>query len=141
MLADPVLAIGGPGPETGQGIISTAACAGNTFYVGGGRSPDGTTCATGQILSVDAATGAPGWSRCVGNVIGAISTAGGQLVFGTDGCTSQPDPGCADAIDVCAAGGECTAITTEGPVLSGAAITDGRFLIAAGATVAAVQAD
>jgi polyvinyl alcohol dehydrogenase (cytochrome) len=78
------VAIGGSGPESGQGTISPSSWDGKMLYVGGGNTTiKGQNC-QGGLRAVNPATGAYIWENCLtdGPAIGAITTVPGVAALG-----------------------------------------------------------
>jgi outer membrane protein assembly factor BamB len=133
------IAVGGGGPESAQGSISSASCAGGAFYVGAGKPPDGAlVCAsdTGQVWALSAATGEPRWRNphCTGLVIGPVTAASGLLIVGAN-CRNPALTGCERQLDVLdmATGntryrGTSAELSGLGDIVSGAAVVN-RLLV------------
>ncbi|HLH62356.1 MAG TPA: PQQ-binding-like beta-propeller repeat protein [Ktedonobacteraceae bacterium] len=78
------VAIGGSGPESGQGTISPSAWDGKMLYVGGGNTTiKGQNC-QGGLRAVNPATGAYIWENCLtdGPAIGAVTVVPGVVAIG-----------------------------------------------------------
>jgi outer membrane protein assembly factor BamB len=75
------LALGGPGPESGDGSISPGAWDGTNLYVGGGRTTIGAQSCQGGLRALDPATGAFRWQQCMtdGPIIGAVTAVPGVV--------------------------------------------------------------
>lgn len=78
------IAIGGQGPEGGQGSISPSAWDGTTLYVAGGNTTINSQNCQGSVRAVNPATGAFIWQTCLtdGPVLGAVSAVSGVIVVG-----------------------------------------------------------
>lgn len=78
------IAIGGPDPGKGDGVISPSSWNGTHLFVAGGNTTiNGTQC-KGSLQSVDPTTGAFLWQDCFtsGPIIGAVSGVPGVIVVG-----------------------------------------------------------
>jgi len=78
------VAIGGSGPEGGQGTISPSAWDGNMLYVAGGNTTiKGQSC-QGGLRAVNPATGAYIWENCLtdGPALGAVTVVPGVIAIG-----------------------------------------------------------
>ena len=85
------IAMGGPNPESADGSISSAACAGGVFYVGAGKPTEGVcpsspVTPTGQVWALYAAAGATRWPgpHCTSLVMGPVTAAGGMVMYGAN---------------------------------------------------------
>ena len=75
------IAVGGPGPEKGDGSISSSAWDGSTLYVGGGNTTiNGQNC-QGGLRALNPATGAVIWAQCItdGPVMGSVTLVPGVV--------------------------------------------------------------
>src|SRR6266581_3898020 len=75
------IAVGGPGPENGDGSISPSVWDGTNLYVGGGRTTiNGQNC-QGGLRALNPVTGAVLWAQCMtdGPVIGAVTAVPGVV--------------------------------------------------------------
>lgn len=138
------IALGGGGPEGGQGSISSAACVSGSLYVGAGEPPTGALVCngySGQVWALSAATGTPRWAnpRCTSVVLGPITAANGLLIYGTDCRAAAILPSCERRIEILdmATGsvryrGGSGELTGLGDIVSGAAVVDGWFVIGDG---------
>ena len=78
------LAVGGQGPEDGDGSISPSAWDGTALYVGGGNTTIGGQSCQGGLRALNPATGAFIWERCMtdGPVIGGVTLVPGVVAVG-----------------------------------------------------------
>jgi hypothetical protein len=78
------IAVGGSGPEGGQGSISPSAWDGTNLYVAGGNTTIGSQSCQGGLRAVNPATGAFTWQSCMtdGPVLGAVSAVPGVVAVG-----------------------------------------------------------
>ena len=78
------IAVGGSGPEGGQGSISPSAWDGTNLYVAGGNTTIGGQKCQGGLRAVNPATGAFTWQSCLtdGPVLGAVSAVPGVVAVG-----------------------------------------------------------
>jgi hypothetical protein len=78
------IAVGGPGPESGDGSISPSAWDGTTLYVGGGNTTIGGQSCQGGLRALNPATGAFIWERCMtdGPVMGSVTVVPGVVAVG-----------------------------------------------------------
>jgi len=78
------IAIGGSGPEGGQGSISPSAWDGTNLYIAGGNTTIGGQNCQGGLRAVNPATGAFTWQSCMtdGPVLGAVSAVPGVVAVG-----------------------------------------------------------
>ncbi len=75
------IAVGGPGPENGDGSISPSAWDGTNLYVGGGRTTiNGQNC-QGGLRALNPATGVVTWAQCMtdGPIMGSITLVPGVV--------------------------------------------------------------
>jgi outer membrane protein assembly factor BamB len=92
-----VIARSGEVPQTGDGVLSTAAFDGARLYVGGGKPLDSDRAVNGSVVAIDPATGDILWRHAFpGPVIAPISTvndvvfaAGGNVVAALDARTGE----------------------------------------------------
>jgi outer membrane protein assembly factor BamB len=78
------IAIGGSGPEGGQGSISPSAWDGTNLYVAGGKTTiNGQSC-QGGLRAINPATGAYVWQACMtdGTILGAVTEVPGVIAVG-----------------------------------------------------------
>src|SRR5207249_140638 len=77
------IAVGGEGPEAGDGTISSSAWDGKTLYVGGGRTTINGQACQGGLRALNPATGAVIWSQCMtdGPVMGSITLVPGVVAI------------------------------------------------------------
>ncbi|HET6317067.1 MAG TPA: hypothetical protein VFG86_11460, partial [Chloroflexota bacterium] len=131
------IAIGGGGPEVGQGSISSAACAHGVFYVGAGMAPqNASVCATstGQVWALHAASGAPHWANpyCTSLVMGPVSAASGLVAFGAN-CRVLDCPRRLILLDQATGTprfvGTPQTLAGLGDIISGIALVDGMMLV------------
>jgi outer membrane protein assembly factor BamB len=130
------IAIGGGGPEIGQGSISSATCAGGVFYVGAGMPPDNAVvCAgfTGQVWALFAAGGEPRWTDpyCTSLVMGPVTAAGGMVMYGAN-CRSLLCPRHIEMLDQATGAlryqGTPLQLAGLGDMVSGIAVVDGLMV-------------
>jgi outer membrane protein assembly factor BamB len=78
------IAVGGQGPERGDGSISPSAWDGTNLYVGGGNTTIGGQSCQGGLRALNPATGAFIWERCMndGPVMGAVTVVPGIVAVG-----------------------------------------------------------
>jgi outer membrane protein assembly factor BamB len=78
------IAVGGSGPEGGQGSISPSAWDGTNLYIAGGNTTIGSQNCQGGLRAVNPATGAFTWQSCLtdGPVLGAVSAVPGVVAVG-----------------------------------------------------------
>jgi outer membrane protein assembly factor BamB len=80
-LWEDTIAVGGPGPERGDGSISPSAWDGTNLYVGGGTTTiNGQNC-QGGLRALNPATGALIWAQCLtdGPVMGSVTVVPGVV--------------------------------------------------------------
>lgn len=146
-LGDPIwqrtIAIGGGGPEGGQGSISSAACVNGVYYVGAGIPSGASVCTgySGQVWALAPATGSPRWAnpRCTSVILGPITAANGLLIYGVDCRAAVYLPSCERRVEVLDATtgsvryrGATGDLPALGDIVSGAAVVDGWFVIGDG---------
>ena len=73
------VAIGGSGPQSGEGAIATPAFDGQRVYVGAGRPPDGSS--PGSLYAIDPPTGAVLWMQALDGTVLAPPTVANGLVY------------------------------------------------------------
>jgi hypothetical protein len=76
------VAIGGNGPQGGQGTLSPAVFDGSTLYVAGGHTTIGRACG-GGVRALDPATGTSKWEFCAsGHILGPLAGSPGLIAVG-----------------------------------------------------------
>jgi polyvinyl alcohol dehydrogenase (cytochrome) len=116
-----LIALGGPCPQCGNGVLSTAAFDGKRLYVGGGAPPDWKGgVIDGSVVALDPATGAILWRHIfpTGPVIAPVSVANG-VVFAAGGQSVA-------ALDA-QTGAMLWHFESESPFYGGIAISKGRI--------------